>query len=82
MKLRSPATRSADANGPDAILATPFVVWSDGIQPAANRAALMARKDSKSMHLQGLEDVNVRPLWRLTTALGRVRQGALEKKRC
>ena len=32
------------------------------------------------MHLQRLEDANFRPLWRLTNALGRVRQGALEKK--
>ena len=63
-----------------AILATQCVVRSDGIQSAANLAALMAPEDQKSMHLQRLEDSNVRRLWRLINALGKVRQGALEKK--
>ena len=65
---------------PYAILATQCVVRSDGIQSAANRAALMAPEDPKSMHLQRLEDANLHRLWRLINALGKVRQGALEKK--
>ena len=64
---------------PYAILATPCVVWSDGIQSAANRAALMAREDQKSMHLNTLEDFKVRRMWRLINALGRVRQGVVEQ---
>ena len=63
-----------------AILATRCVVRSDGIQLAANRAALMAPEDQKSMHLQRLEDSSVRRLCRLINAFGKVRQGALEKK--
>ena len=63
-----------------AIFATQLVVQSDGIQSAANLAALMAPEDHKSMHIQRLEDSNVRRLWRLINALGKVRQGVLEKK--
>ena len=63
-----------------AILATRCVVRSDAIQSAANRAALMAPEDPKSMYLQRLEDSNLHRLWRLINALGKVRQGALEKK--
>ena len=63
-----------------AILATRCVVRSDGIQSAANRAALMAPEDPKSLHLERLENSNVRRLWRLINALGKVRQGGLEKK--
>ena len=65
---------------PYAILATQCVVRSDGIRTAANLAALMAPEDQKSMHLQRLEDSNLRRLWRLINAFGKVRQGALEKK--
>ena len=65
---------------PYAILVTRYVVRSDGIQPAANRAARMAPEAQKSMHLQRLEDSNVRRLWRLINTFGNVRQGALEKK--
>ena len=65
---------------PYAILATQCVVRSDGIQSAANRAGLMAPENQKAMHLQGLEDSNVRRLWRLINAFGKVRQGAFEKK--
>ena len=32
------------------------------------------------MHLQRLEDSNVHRRWRLINALGKVRQGVLEKK--
>ena len=39
----------------------------------------MAPEDQKSMHLQRLEDSNGADL-RLINALGKVRQGALEKK--
>ncbi len=60
-----------------AIFATQLVVQSDGIQSAANRAALMAPEDQKSMHLQRLEDYNGH---RLVNAFGKVRTGALEKK--
>jgi hypothetical protein len=63
-----------------AIPATQCVVQSDGIQSAANLAALMAPEDQKSMHLQRLEDSNVRRLWCLIGALGKVRQGARENK--
>ena len=63
-----------------AILATQCVVWSDRIQSATNLAALTAPEDQKSMYLQRLEDSNFRWLWRLINALGKVRQGALEKK--
>ncbi len=34
------------------------------------------------MYLERLEHSNVRPLWRVINALGKVQQGALEKKRC
>ena len=40
----------------------------------------MAPEDQKSMHLQRLEDSNVHRRWRLINALGKVRQGVLEKK--
>ena len=61
-----------------AILAMQFVVQSDGIRSAANLGVLMAPEDQKSMYLQRLEDSNGQ--WRLINALGKVRQGALEKK--
>jgi hypothetical protein len=63
-----------------AILATRCVVQSDGIPSATNLAALMAPEDQKSMHLQRLEDSNVRRLWRLINAFGKARQGALGEK--
>ena len=72
--------RATSLMEPYGILATPCVVRSDGIQSAANRAALMAREDQKSMHLQRLEDSNVHRLLRLNNAFGKVRLGALEKK--
>jgi hypothetical protein len=67
---------------PYAILATQCMVRSERVQGAVNLAALMAPEDNKSMYLQRLEDANFRRLWRLINALGKVRQGALEKKRC
>ena len=63
-----------------AILGTPCVVWSEGIQSVVNVAALMAQEDPKSLHLKRLEDSEVHRLWRLINALWKVRQGALEKK--
>ena len=46
----------------------------------ANRAALMAPEDHKSMQLHRLEDSDVHRLRRLINALGKVRQRAREKK--
>ena len=40
----------------------------------------MAPDDHKPMHLQRLQHSNFRRLWRAITALGKVRQGAFEKK--
>jgi hypothetical protein len=53
---------------------------AERVQSAENLAALMAPEDEKSVHLQRLEDSNLRRLWRLINAFGKVRQGALEKK--
>ena len=53
---------------------------AERVQSAENLAALMAPEDDKSVHLQRLEDSNLRRLWRLINAFGKVRQGALEKK--
>ena len=65
---------------PYAILATQCMIRSERVQGAVNLAALMAPEDQKSMYLQRLEDSSFRRLWRLINALGKVRQGALEKK--
>ncbi len=56
------------------------MIRSERVQGAVNLAALMAPEDQKSMYLQRLEDSSFRRLWRLINALGKVRQGALEKK--
>ena len=65
---------------PYAILATQCMIRSERVQSAVNLAALTAPEDQKSMYLQRLEDSHFRRLWRLIVALGKVRQGALEKK--
>jgi hypothetical protein len=78
---RQEARRQLDwLREPYAILASQCVGRSERVQSAANLAALMAPEDQKSVHLQRLEDANLRRLWRLINALGKVRQGALEKK--
>lgn len=64
----------------DRILSTQCVGRRDGIQSAANGAALMALEDQKSMHLQKLRDSRVHRFQRPIIALGRVRQRPLEKK--
>jgi hypothetical protein len=65
---------------PYAILAFQCACRSERVQSAENLAALMAPEDQKSVHLQRLEDSNLRRLWRLINAFGKVRQGVLEKK--
>jgi hypothetical protein len=65
---------------PYAILATQCMIRSERVQGAVNLAALMAPEDPKSVHLQRLEDASLHRLWRLINALGKVRQGALEKR--
>jgi len=53
---------------------------SEKVQSAENLAALMAPDDERSTQLQRLEDAYLRRMWRLINALGKVRQGVLEKK--
>ena len=76
----TPQVRATSLMGPYAMLATRYVVRSDGIQSAANQAVLMAPEDQKSMHPQRLEGSNFRRARRLIKVLGKVRHGALEKK--
>ncbi len=65
---------------PYAIIATQCMIRLERVQSAVNLAALMAPEDPKSVHLQRLEDASLHRLWRLINALGKVRQGALERK--
>jgi len=57
-----------------------FARKSEKVQSAENLAALMAPDDQKSAHLQRMEDAYLRRMWRLINALGKVRQGVLQKK--
>jgi hypothetical protein len=52
----------------------------ENAQSPENLAALMAPEDQSSVHLQRMEDSNLRRLWRLINAFGKIRQGVLEKK--
>jgi hypothetical protein len=61
-------------------LAWRFSRQSERVQSSENLAALMAPQDQTSVLLQRMEDSSLRRLWRLINALGKVRQGVLEKK--
>jgi hypothetical protein len=61
-------------------LAWRFSRRSEKVQSPENLAALMAPEDKQSAHLQRLEDSNLRRMWRLINAFGKVRQGIRQKK--
>ena len=50
------------------------------VQSSENLAALMAPQDQASVHLQRIEDSELRRMWRLINAFEKVRQGVLQKK--
>ncbi|MFZ0964386.1 MAG: hypothetical protein WAO35_26265 [Terriglobia bacterium] len=50
------------------------------VQSPENLAALMAPQDQASVLLQRMEDSSLRRLWRLISALGKVRQGCSRKR--
>ena len=50
------------------------------VQSSENLAALMAPQDQASVHLQRVEDSELRRMWRLINAFEKVRQGGLRKK--
>ncbi len=50
------------------------------VRSAENLVALMVPEDRQSVHLQRLEDSDLRQMWRHINAFGKVRQGMLENK--
>ena len=51
------------------------------VRSAENLAALMAPADEKSVHLQRMEDLYLRRLWRLLNAFEKLRQGGLYREK-
>ncbi len=54
-----------------------FMEKCDKVRSPENIAALMAPEDENALLMQRMEDSNLRPLWRLTNMLVKVRNGAL-----
>jgi hypothetical protein len=62
-------------------LAWQYSPRAEKVRSSENLAALMAPDDEKSGHLQSMEDLHLRWLWRLINAFERVRQGGLHWKK-
>jgi hypothetical protein len=61
-------------------LAWRFSRQFEKVHSPENLAALMAPGAEASMHLQRIEDSELRRMWRLINAFEKVRQGVLRKK--
>jgi hypothetical protein len=83
-KLAGGKSRGQDGPRPIAyaILATQCLIRSERVQSEVNLAELMAPEDQKFMHLQRLENSNMRRLWRLIIAFGEGPAGGTGEKRC